>query len=232
MTVTEIRQDAPPGFDEFVETEGAGLLRLAFLLTTEAEPAAAALEDALARTYGAWPRLAVTGHPEDFVRRALVHEATDSIRSRRSAPAAFSDTDDELMIALRALPADERAATVLRHCLDLSEMETAATLGCTVGAVRRQTMRALASLRDLLPGMVPTRSSNHSLVELMRHLQASLRALPDQLDVRPAPDLLRNVQRMHARKALRRRAAVLTFAAGFLVVVTVLALQLTHVLPA
>lgn len=224
MTITELRQDAPPGFDEFVAAEGESLLRLAFLLTTETEPAVIALDNALARTYGAWPRLAGTGHPEDFVRRALVSEAADSHRARRATPVAASDNDNELVVALRALPPDERAATVLRHCLDLSEMETAATLGCTVGAVRRQTMRALARLRDLLPGLAPSRAASYSLVDLMRHLQASLSALPDRLDLRPTPDLLSNIHRMHARRTLRRRAAVLALALAACLLVVVAAI--------
>jgi DNA-directed RNA polymerase specialized sigma24 family protein len=36
---------------------------------------------------------------------------------------------------------------VLRYWLDLSETETAATLGCSVGTVKSQGSRALAALR-------------------------------------------------------------------------------------
>lgn len=239
MTVAEIRQDVAPGFDEFVASEGEGLLRLAFLLTTEEVPAVAVLEDALARTYGCWPRLAATGHPQDYARRALVHEATESHRLRRGhahqhidlvagTDSLDSDPDADLVRALRALPADERAATVLRHCLELSEMETADALGCTVGAVRRQTMRAQSRLTLLLPGVTPAaRPAAHSLVELMRHMQASLGALPDRLDLRLAPDLVRNVKQTHARRTLRRRTAALALAAGALVILAVVVLQLT-----
>jgi RNA polymerase sigma factor (sigma-70 family) len=228
VTATDIRSDASTGFDEFVAAEGEGLLRLAFLLTTETEPAVSVLEDALARTYGAWPRLAAAGHPQDFVRRILVHEAIENHRVRRAQPQVIdltddADNDDDLVVALRALPADERAATVLRHCLDLSEMETAATLGCTVGAVRRHTMRALSRLRLLQPGGGPAaRPAAHSLVDLVRHLQASLRALPDRLELRPAPELLRNIRRTHARRTLRRRTAVIAIAAALLIVAVIL----------
>lgn len=226
MTVTEIRQDGVRGFDEFVEAEGESLLRLAFLLTTEEEPAVIVLEDALARTYRSWERIAASGQPDEFVRRAIVSQATDGHRARKPAHVLPSETDDDLVVALRALPPDERAATVLRHCLDLSEMETADALGCTVGAVRRQSMRALARLRELLPGLAPAaRPAAHSLVELMRHLQSSLRALPDQLEMRPIPDLLSNVQRSHARRVLRRRAAALMVVTSLLLIVAFIAIQ-------
>lgn len=230
MTITETRQNAAPGFDEFVAAEGESLLRLAFLLTTDTEPATAALEGALARTYGCWPKLAAAGHQQDYARRILVHEATDSHRLRRIATprADPSGTDADLVLALRALPADERAATVLRHCLDLSEMETAATLGCTVGAVRRQTMSALTRLRVALPGLAPAaRPAAHSLVERMRHLQGALRALPDGLDMRPGPELLRDIRRTHARRSLRRRTAVIALAAGAVAIVAVILLQVS-----
>lgn len=226
VTVAEIRGDTTPGFDEFVAAESESLLLLAFLLTTEAEPAVAVLEDALARTYRCWPRLAAAGHPQDYVRRVLVQEATDNHRGHRGAAADTSGNDDDLLLALRALPPEERAATVLRHCLDLSEMETAVTLGCTVGAVRRQTMRALSQLREPLPGLAPAaRPAAHSLVELMRHLQASLRALPDRLDLRPAPELLRNIRRTNARRTLRRRTVFAIAASALLIVAVIVLLQ-------
>jgi DNA-directed RNA polymerase specialized sigma24 family protein len=54
---------------------------------------------------------------------------------------------DYLLRALAALPAGQRAVLVLRYFDDLSEGETAAMLGCSVGSVKSQTARALAKLR-------------------------------------------------------------------------------------
>jgi RNA polymerase sigma factor (sigma-70 family) len=54
---------------------------------------------------------------------------------------------DALMAALMQLPYGQRAAVVLRYWLDLSEAETAAVLGCSVGNVKSQASRALAKLR-------------------------------------------------------------------------------------
>jgi len=54
---------------------------------------------------------------------------------------------DTLVRALLDLPHGQRAAVVLRYWLDLTETETAAVLGCSVGNVKSQSSRALAKLR-------------------------------------------------------------------------------------
>jgi len=52
--------------------------------------------------------------------------------------------------ALAQLPPRKRACVVLRYYLDLSEADTAAALGISVGTVKSQTARALQQLRPLL----------------------------------------------------------------------------------
>lgn len=72
-----------------------------------------------------------------------------------SVPDLISVTDeadrrgdrDALVAALMQLPYGQRAAVVLRYWLDLTETETAAVLGCSVGNVKSQASRALAKLR-------------------------------------------------------------------------------------
>ena len=55
------------------------------------------------------------------------------------------------MSALRALPPRTRAVIVLRYWVDLSEAETAALLGCSVGSVKSNASRGLSRLRAALP---------------------------------------------------------------------------------
>jgi RNA polymerase sigma factor (sigma-70 family) len=63
---------------------------------------------------------------------------------------AAVDTRDRLYHALGALPARQRAAVVLRYYEDLSEIDTAAAMGCSVGTVKSQTAKGLAHLRAVL----------------------------------------------------------------------------------
>ena len=57
---------------------------------------------------------------------------------------------------VQTLPPKQRAAVVLRYYEDLSEADTAAALGCSIGNVKSQTSRALATLRGrVAPGTAP-----------------------------------------------------------------------------
>jgi hypothetical protein len=55
--------------------------------------------------------------------------------------------DSPCNAAVRRLPPRQRAVIALRYLADLSESQTAAALGCSVGTVKGYTARALAALR-------------------------------------------------------------------------------------
>jgi RNA polymerase sigma-70 factor (sigma-E family) len=61
-----------------------------------------------------------------------------------------------LVAALQSLTRRERAAVVLRYYVDLSEQQTAQTLGVSVGTVKSVCSRALAKLRNS-PALRPER---------------------------------------------------------------------------
>jgi RNA polymerase sigma-70 factor (sigma-E family) len=165
------REDRDESFEDFVSGSSARLFTMALLLTgrhrAEAEDL---LQGVLERAYRRWRRINQGGDPEPYVRRMLVNASTDRwrrlrrrpeepLRAARAEPAAGDGAAevadrDLLLRALAVLPARQRAVLVLRYYSDLSEAQTAATLGCSVGSVKSQSSRALARLRALA-GMAP-----------------------------------------------------------------------------
>jgi RNA polymerase sigma-70 factor (sigma-E family) len=146
------------GFDEFVATRSPALLRTAYLLTGEHALAEDLLQTALAKCWFAWGR--IEGPPEPYVRRAIAttyatwwrrkwraERPTGSLPDRPAAPGSAVEDRDALWRALGALPRRQRAVVVLRYYEDLSEAETATALGISVGTVKSQAAKALATLR-------------------------------------------------------------------------------------
>ncbi|HVV75326.1 MAG TPA: SigE family RNA polymerase sigma factor [Mycobacteriales bacterium] len=153
--------------DGFVASDAPALLRMAIALTGDRSAAEDLLQDVLERMYVAWPRI---DEPAAYARRALVNASTNRwrLRGRRPEHAVASLPEvavadradehgrrDELVRAVATLPSRQRAVVVLRFLADLSEAETAHALGCTVGTVKSQTARALATLRGLFDEVEP-----------------------------------------------------------------------------
>ena len=149
------------GFRAFVETNGATLLHAARLLTGDHHRGEDLVQTALIKVYMKWGRIDA---PLPYARRALVNAHIDQTRRRwwgerptetlpeRPEPEETSDTTasesrDELRRLLAGLAPKERAVIVLRYYCDLSEQDTAATLGMPVGTVKSTCSRALTRLR-------------------------------------------------------------------------------------
>ena len=83
--------------------------------------------------------------------------ASPRSRSRRRTRAgAGAGSDDRLVLraALARLTPKQRAVLVLRYFEDLTEVQTAAVLGCSAGTVKSQTRHALERLRVLAPDLI------------------------------------------------------------------------------
>jgi RNA polymerase sigma-70 factor (sigma-E family) len=148
-------------FRAYVVARSSALLRTAYLLTGNRADAEDLLQTALAKTYLSWDRIRDREALDGYVRRTMVNTQTSFWRRKRPealyddmpevpTPDRTSDSDlhDALWKALALLPARQRAAVVLRYYEDLSEAETAAVLGVSIGTVKSTTSRALAKLRD------------------------------------------------------------------------------------
>ena len=148
-------------FTAYVRERGPALTRTAFFLAGDRHLAEDLVQTALSHAYVHWPRVR---DRDAYVRRALVNANAAWWRRRSASEVVTSDVPDSawsdrtdavldrepLLAALRELPARQRAAVVLRYFEDLSEADTAAALGCTVGSVKRHTSRGLDRLRRIL----------------------------------------------------------------------------------
>jgi RNA polymerase sigma-70 factor (sigma-E family) len=151
-------------FRAFVDARAPALLRTAYLLTGDRHLAQDLLQTTLLKSYLRWHHIADPAATEAYVRRILIRSAATMFR-RRSAgerpsgvlpevvmPDHTSAVHDrtEMWPEVLRLPARQRAVVVLRFYEDLSEADTAHALGCSRGAVKTHTSRAIATLRRRL----------------------------------------------------------------------------------
>ncbi|WP_193609495.1 SigE family RNA polymerase sigma factor [Nocardioides lijunqiniae] len=157
--------DRDAEFTAYLEARQARLLRTAYLLTGDRHQAEDVLQTSLAKLYLAWDKVRDRDSVDAYVRRIMVNEnnslwrrgwkrrehATEVVPDRE-----VSDTYDEGLSAalwevVQTLPRKARAVVVLRYYEQLTEAETADILGISVGTVKSQCSRAIATLRDRVP---------------------------------------------------------------------------------
>jgi RNA polymerase sigma-70 factor (sigma-E family) len=147
-------------FEAFVDARRPALLRTAFLLTGDHHDAEDLVQTTLLKVVPKWTRIG--DRPEHYVRKVLARESVNRWRRRRwremsthtipdRVPPDGPDTVDRLTLLedLRRLSPRQRAVLVLRYFDDLSEADTAAALGISVGTVKSHTRDALENLRNL-----------------------------------------------------------------------------------
>ncbi len=142
-------------FDEFVAARSRALLRTAYLLTHDHALAEDLLQTSLAKAWFAWKR--IHGEPEPYVRKILVNTYASWWRRKWNGEQPTEDLPEgtveetaeptDLWTAMGRLPRRMRAVVVLRYFEDLTEVQTAEVLGCSVGTVKSQASKALAKLR-------------------------------------------------------------------------------------
>jgi RNA polymerase sigma-70 factor (sigma-E family) len=149
-------------FCAFVRSRGDGLQRMAWLLTSDWAMAEDLVQSSLAKTWQRWGKIRRQDAPEAYVRRVMMttflawrrRRWTGEIAVAVTPEVATGDTAGDIVqkqavaAALRRLPKQQRAVIVLRYFADLSEQATADTLRCSVGTVKSQAFRALATLRS------------------------------------------------------------------------------------
>lgn len=151
-------------FEEFVAARSTALWRSAYLLTGDAHRAEDLLQTALVKAWRRWDSIARREARESYVRAAIATTYTDWWRRRWNGEVPTEDLPEhaasalpgeaagvevrrDVLAALARLPRGQRAVVVLRFFDDLTEQQTASALGISVGTVKSQTSRALATLR-------------------------------------------------------------------------------------
>ena len=152
-------------FAELVSARSAALHRAAYLMVGDVGLAQDLVQEALTKTWVAWPRLRDIGNAEAYTRRAITTTAISWMRRKGWAGERSTDAPPDrgtpghedgvasrewLWAALQGLPPRQRAAIVLRYYEDLTEAQTADAMGCAVGTVKSQVSAGLARLRDRL----------------------------------------------------------------------------------
>jgi RNA polymerase sigma-70 factor (sigma-E family) len=147
----------PTGFADFVSARSRALHRTAYLLCLDQMEAEDLVQTALIKVWRAWGRI---DDPEAYTRTTILRTFISSRRRRwwgerpteevgvtLAASSPDVDTTLDLARVVASLPPRQRAVIVLRFGHDLSEREVAEMLEVTVGTVKSQTSKALASLR-------------------------------------------------------------------------------------
>lgn len=146
-------------------------LRTAYLVAPEAD-AADAVQDAFVKAYAALPRFRAGAPVRPWLLRIVANEGRNRRRSAarraglaeraavslpRDSVAASPESEvlaaearTTLIAALGRLRDEDRQVIGARYLLDLSEAETAETLGLRPGTVKSRTSRALGRLRAAL----------------------------------------------------------------------------------
>ncbi len=144
-------------FEDFVQSRYAALARTAVLLAGTRASGEDLLQEALIRTYLAWPKVRESA-ADAYVRTTMVRLLLRDRKRRWSGEiphgelpetAVTSDlvTAPAIRAALQSLPTDQRAAIVLRFYADQTEAQIADTLGCAPGTVKSRVSRGLDALR-------------------------------------------------------------------------------------
>ena len=159
-------RDVATALEDYVRARGQRLLRSAYLLTGDPQLAQDLVQNALASALVSWRRLRDVADLDAYLYTAIVHARSRWWRRRwhqkvpterlPDVPApdeiARFDSRVDVLALLAELPTRQRQVVVLRYFDDLTEVQTAQVLGCSVGTVKSQNARALARMRAALGG--------------------------------------------------------------------------------
>jgi len=159
--------DAPPAdlaFVDFYRDTRDGVARALALTLGDADLAAEAVDEAMARAYHRWDRVAAFDNPGGWVYRVALNWSLSILHRRRRPPRVRHEREQQdvaappepdVLAALAELDVRQRAVVVCRFYLGLSEQETADALGIRPGTAKSRLHRALRHLNVRLAHLAP-----------------------------------------------------------------------------
>lgn len=152
--------DKDGDFSAYVTARWRPLVRSAVVLGCTFAEADDVAQTALLRCYVAWDKVCRADDRDAYVYRVLLNTFRDSRRRRwwgerptnvlPDQPVADRtsnvDISDALNRALAGLSRDHREVVVLRYYANLTEAQTAATLGVATGTIKSRLSRAMTQL--------------------------------------------------------------------------------------
>ena len=152
-------------FDEFWTAHRDRIARALTLSIGDADLAADAVDEAMARAYQRWSTVGTLEHPAGWVYRVAINWARSFHRRRRRNPPIWltsdgvghddSSMDPSVASALHSLPDAQRDVVVCRLLLGWSEARTAEALGTRPGTVKSRLSRAVDTLAERLHHLDP-----------------------------------------------------------------------------
>jgi RNA polymerase sigma-70 factor (sigma-E family) len=143
------------------EAHALSLIRLAYAMLGDRQAAEDVVQEAFLGLYRRWSKLRDTASAPGYLRASVLNGCRMVLRASVSrddrvagelpwesaeATALVSEEYRHLLRGIQALPPRQREALLLRYYLDLSEEETARSMGVRRGTVKSATSRALAAL--------------------------------------------------------------------------------------
>lgn len=139
-------------FEAFYADARDALARALTVTLGQRDLAVEAVDEAMARAFQRWPRVATLDNPGGWVYRVALNWATSVLRRRRRpVPAVLrpdasvvdpAPPEPAVLAAMAELDVRHRAVVVCRHLLGWSEAETAAALSTPAGTVKSRLHRA------------------------------------------------------------------------------------------
>jgi RNA polymerase sigma factor (sigma-70 family) len=165
------REGDTAAYERLVRMHQAVAFRAAYLVTGNAQEAEDATQEAFVKAYRALNRfrpgapfrpwlLTIVANEARNRRRSAGRRANLTLRAAQEGSSAMAvspeaavvaaERREELLSSLGALSEGDRLVISCRYFLELSEEETAATLGCARGTVKSRLSRALVRLREVM----------------------------------------------------------------------------------